>query len=568
MTRTYSSSGSKSDGELFSTYTSTAANALSRAEGLTLGGSPLCSYAYLGMSVFVNVTYNAASSLELTAVTGGTGDAGDQYTALDRFGRLIETLWQTSGSSALVHSKYGRNQVGGIVWRQDLEAAALSVPTQDNYYWYDGLQQVTEHKQGTLTGTYPDFTGITALQQEEDFGYDPTGNWASYDILSPSNAQTRTHSKANEITDITSGLGSVVPTYSLVGNMTTLPINPGLSTSQYTLTWDAWNRLISVKNGSTTVATYAYDGLSRRITKTTSAETDNFYYSKEWQVLEVLSTGSVATTQFLWGLRSVDDLIARNQIYSSASHWLYSLSDQWNVVAVTNASAVVQERYAYNAFGTTLFMTAAFVAESGSSYNWETTFCSYRLDAETGFYQVRYRYLHPTLGRWLSRDPVTESGGLNLYAYALNQPVNLNDPFGLQTVTGSNPSLSDESDLSGNAFHNLGSDLGHNWNKLFNPDNNPFPVLTFKNPCPPGEVPVSASSSLGVPAIINPDGTITVDIHSTGSAGRIENAAGGQNYINMLKNSTVTVKCGPCPPIGPGPAPGPAPMGPPITTGF
>ena len=283
------------------TYSSTAANALSRADGLTLGGSPLCSYAYLGLGVFVNVTYNAASSLELTAETGGTGDAGDQYTALDRFGRLVETLWQTSGSAALVHSKYGRNQVGGIVWRQDLEAAALSVTTQDNYCWYDGLQQVTAHQQGQLNGTYPNYTGIVGPpQQQEDFGYDATGNWATSDTLSPANTQSRTHSKANEITGITTTPGgSITPAYSAAGNMTGVPINPGVSTSQYALTWDAWNRLVKVQNGSSTVATYAYDGLAHRITKTTPAETDNFYYSKEWQVLEVLSTGSVATTQFL-----------------------------------------------------------------------------------------------------------------------------------------------------------------------------------------------------------------------------------------------------------------------------
>ncbi len=42
-----------------------------------------------------------------------------------------------------------------------------------------------------------------------------------------------------------------------------------------------------------------------------------------------------------------------------------------------------------------------------------------------------YRYYHPELGRWISRDPIGEDGGLNLYAYINNNGINLNDYLGL-----------------------------------------------------------------------------------------------------------------------------------------
>lgn len=37
----------------------------------------------------------------------------------------------------------------------------------------------------------------------------------------------------------------------------------------------------------------------------------------------------------------------------------------------------------------------------------------------------------PTIGRWLSRDPIAEDGGINLYGYVRNQPIRFVDPLGL-----------------------------------------------------------------------------------------------------------------------------------------
>src|SRR5437667_10703929 len=76
-------------------------------------------------------------------------------------------------------------------------------------------------------------------------------------------------------------------------------------------------------------------------------------------------------------------------------------------------------------------MDASFGNRSSSNYDWETLFGGYRYDGETGLYQVRYRYLHSKLGRWLNRDPIGEKGGVNLYGFVSNDPVQKSDRLGL-----------------------------------------------------------------------------------------------------------------------------------------
>jgi RHS repeat-associated protein len=57
--------------------------------------------------------------------------------------------------------------------------------------------------------------------------------------------------------------------------------------------------------------------------------------------------------------------------------------------------------------------------------------CGYRYDVETENYYVRNRYYSPTLGRWLTRDPIGYRGGINLYGYVDSSPVGNVDAEGL-----------------------------------------------------------------------------------------------------------------------------------------
>jgi RHS repeat-associated protein len=98
-----------------------------------------------------------------------------------------------------------------------------------------------------------------------------------------------------------------------------------------------------------------------------------------------------------------------------------------SIVRMTDTQQnVVQEMSReYDAFGNLL----EGAAEEGYA------FTGREWDAETGLYYYRARYYDPKIGRFLSEDPIQwQAGDVNFYAYALNNPTNLVDPFGLQSA--------------------------------------------------------------------------------------------------------------------------------------
>ena len=83
----------------------------------------------------------------------------------------------------------------------------------------------------------------------------------------------------------------------------------------------------------------------------------------------------------------------------------------------------VSATYSYGPFGDTV---------SHIGMDFEHRFGTKPYNGELGTYTYIYRECSPTLGRWLSEDPVLEQGGYNLYAYCGNDPVARYDYLGLE----------------------------------------------------------------------------------------------------------------------------------------
>ena len=415
-------------------YGTTMADALSRIDEIRESGTTLSSWRYVGLGMVVAQKYDAAADTELTY-----GSAADTYSGYDRFGRIVATLWKT-GTTVLVESKYGRDTVGDIEWRKDVKAHALSVVTQDNYYQYDGLRQVRQHERGELTPSGgPPYTGITAgtRQQQELFTYDETGNWSAYQAQSPALNQSRDHNEANQITAITNPTGVVQPAYDGAGNLTTMPA-PADWTKAYACKWDAWNRLVEIKDGTTLVGSFAYDALARRIIKSSYEGIRYYFYDSQWRALEERIAGFISR-QFTWNPYDRWNLIRRKRTISGGTlnetrYVLRDYLDPVAIIAIVDDEAVVDERFGYDAFGDHRFMDANFVDRSSSTVAWNWLFHGEFVDIENGLYNYGYRYYHPQLGRWLSRDPFQEQGGRNLFSFSDNNSINARDLVGLVPI--------------------------------------------------------------------------------------------------------------------------------------
>jgi RHS repeat-associated protein len=91
----------------------------------------------------------------------------------------------------------------------------------------------------------------------------------------------------------------------------------------------------------------------------------------------------------------------------------------------------------------TPYVHAAFNAWGQRNYSYPTTLPAdvnvfgynarwgYKTDSETGLVYCQNRYYDPANGRWLTRDPISYSGGINLYGYCGSVPVGRSDPLGL-----------------------------------------------------------------------------------------------------------------------------------------
>jgi RHS repeat-associated protein len=385
-------------------------SSISRLSSISDSSATLESYAYLGADTVVKRIH--PQSVDLTYVGTGTGDGGDQYVGLDRFGRVVDQKWVVSGTATVTDEfKYGYDRDSNRLYRDNLVNSAFG-----ELYTYDGENQLTSMQRGTLNGTHTGLVGSASFSQS--FTTDALGNFSN--VTTNGTGQSRTNNLLNQLTAV--GASSLA--YDQNGNLTT-------DQNGNTLKYDAWNHLVLVTSGATTLDAYGYDALGQRITENPGTQRD-LYYSDSWQVLEE-DVGGSAVDQNVWSPVYVDALVERDS-GSGLSVRLYAQQDaNWDVTALVDTTGTVQERYDYTPYGAQSVLTPSWGSRSSSSYAFVYGHQGERMEFSTGLNYSRARDFSPALQRWIERDPEELwAGDSNIYRTESNNPTDASDPSGLE----------------------------------------------------------------------------------------------------------------------------------------
>ena len=297
----------------------------------------------------------------------------------------------------------------------------IRVESEDGSYWkftYDGKSQVTAMERRRAG----EEEQVTPGLYYGGFSYDDIGNWTETSRTG-NTYYYLTSNILNQYTDVSTvwPMTTWNPTYDADGNMLT-----GIMGWSYG--WNGENRLISAENGDTRLE-FNYDYMGRRFEKkvyTANVLTkhEKFVYDgyKLIQVLDALNSDAV-TMAFAWHPESTGLDTPFSMMYDGETYY-YVTDGNKNVMSLIDAAGTKVAEYVYDPFGRLLSSTGE-LAEINPF-----RFSSEYHDDETGLVYYNYRYYSPELGRWISRDPIEEEGGVNLYAMVGNNPVNRWDHLG------------------------------------------------------------------------------------------------------------------------------------------
>lgn len=389
-------------------------NAIDQLTSVTYPGGRTFSYKYNAVGQRTRVTdpdgrllvYTYDTSQRLTQINDESGmvaayqydDAGHRTRKI--LGNGVYTTYAHDAAGQIL-SLVNFHPAGEIISRFDYTYNAIGNRLSKSTL--DGKQTYTSDVLNQLTGvTYPD--GTTT-----QFVYDAMGN--RLNVVENGMPVAYTSNDLNQYLTV----GSATYTYDANGNLIRKTQEGETTTYEY----DFEDRLVSVQTPTETIIN-TYNALGQRNTRSDAEGTVRYLWDGNEVSIEENNTNTTLRT-YVWG--GLLDEVARME--QGGIDYYYLQDALLSVSDLIDDSGNTLEQYRYRAFGEPL-------VQSSLGNPWFFTGAAF--DFKTGLQSNRLRWYSPDLGRFINPDPINLLGGVNLYAYASNNPARFVDPFGIVSV--------------------------------------------------------------------------------------------------------------------------------------
>ena len=416
----------------------------------------------------------------VVAITDGTGTREFSYDGVSR--HVVSETVPLGRTIQRTFDEFGRNVGVALDEDYDVEMAfdsngrvstiesVCGVTTNIFHYAYAGLQSVpiqVSHGSFLRSLTYkPD--SVEIVETMDRFGNDILAGW-HYEY-EPWNRTNREHGddgtevdfsydELNELSGIAGDNGVFSYEYDLLGNLRSVSnetevVHFGVDTlgrasdangtvieydadgnivavGPIGYSWDAEGRLVSATSNGIEIVRFEYDHMGRCVRRIASERETEFIYDG-WRLLE--QCDGTNKTMFVWGvdrfgeLKSTHPVGALLSVVESERTSFPIYDGKGNIRQYADVNGTVVSSYDYDGFGRT-------VAQSGEQADtFLHRYSTHLYDSILGCYYYGHRFYNPALGRWMSPDPIQETGGDNLYAFCENNPIDNWDYLGLVTA--------------------------------------------------------------------------------------------------------------------------------------